>query len=285
MRGARRRGTRRKGKLQIAVSEHTAQPSTGRTANAREIVTRANLATYLADPARKQELVTPLFDLIAPGYDRFTRAFSYGMDARWKRQLVGWLARDMGAERALSVLDVACGTGDLAVATVRALPQARVHGIDVSLSMLEIARSRVDRRAQDRLSFAFGDFMKLEAESASLDVVTAGYAIRNAPDPQLALGELARVLRPGGRLYVLDFYRPAPRLWRGLYLAYLRAAGAAVGWWWHRAPAAYEYIAASIASYVSWEEFTVWLTAAGLRVDTVAPRVAGGVALISAERR
>ena len=278
--------SRKLGKLQLPVSEHTARPPHSGGAKEREIVTRANLATYLADSTRKQELVTPLFELIAPSYDRFTRAFSYGMDARWKRQLVAWLARDMGADHgALRVLDVACGTGDLALATVRALPEARVHGIDVSLSMLEIARSRVDQRAQGHLSFALGDLTKLEAASASLDVVTAGYAIRNAPDPQLALGELARVLRAGGRLYVLDFFRPAPRLWRGLYLAYLRAAGAAVGWWWHRAPAAYEYIAASIAHYVSWEEFTVWLTAAGFRVAAVEPKLWGGVALIAAERR
>lgn len=279
-------GTRRKlRKLQLLVSEHTARPPHSSTPKGREIVTRANLAEYLADSSRKQQLVTPLFDLIAPRYDRFTRAFSYGMDARWKRDLIAWLARDMGARGVVRVLDVACGTGDLAVATVRALPAARVHGIDVSLAMLNIARSRVDQDARNRLSFALGDLTRLEAESASLDAITAGYAIRNVPDPQLALGELARVLRPGGRLFVLDFFRPAPRLWRGVYLAYLRVAGAAVGWLWHRAPAAYEYIAASLAQYVSWEEFTGWLTATGFRVAAVEPKLLGGVALIAAERR
>lgn len=267
------------------MSEHTAQTSADGGAKGRDIVTRANLAAYLGDSARKQQLVTPLFDLIAPGYDRFTRAFSYGMDARWKQQLIEWLARDVGAERDVRVLDIACGTGDLALQTARLLPAAHVQGIDVSLPMLEIARARVDVHAQGRLSFAPGDFTRLEAESASVDIITAGYAIRNAPDPRLALGEIARVLRPGGRLYVLDFFRPAPRVWRWWYLAYLRVAGAAVGWWWHRAPAAYEYIGASIAHYVSWQEFTVWLTAAGFHVAAVEPKLAGGVALIVAERR
>jgi demethylmenaquinone methyltransferase/2-methoxy-6-polyprenyl-1,4-benzoquinol methylase len=267
------------------VSEHTPQPPAEGATKGRELVTRANLAAYLGDSARKQELVTPLFDLIAPGYDRFTRTFSYGMDSRWKRQLVEWLAKDVGPQREVHVLDVACGTGDLAVRTARALPRALVHGIDISLSMLQIARLRVDGQTHGRLSFAEGDVTRLEARSASLDVVTAGYAIRNVADPQLALGELARVLRRGGRLYVLDFFRPAPRLWRGLYLGYLRAAGAAVGWCWHRAPAAYEYIAVSIAHYVSWEQFTSWLTAAGFRVAAVEPKLWGGVALIAAERR
>lgn len=250
-----------------------------------DIVTRANLDTYLADSARKQQFVTPLFDLIAPRYDRFTRAFSYGMDARWKRQLIGWLVRDFGVAGDVSVLDVACGTGDLALETAHALPTARVHGVDLSLPMLAIARSRAATSALERVTFAQGDFTRLDVGDASVDVVTAGYAIRNAPDPRQALGELARVLRPGGRLYVLDFYRPAARLWSALYLAYLRTAGAAVGWWWHRAPAAYEYIAVSIAHYVSCGDFAVWLSETGLRVEAMERKLGGGVALIAAARR
>jgi demethylmenaquinone methyltransferase/2-methoxy-6-polyprenyl-1,4-benzoquinol methylase len=253
----------------------------------RDVVTRANLDASLRDPTRKQAFVTPLFDLIAARYDRFTHAFSYGMDARWKRELVSWIVRDVeGAEaRERFVLDVACGTGDLALLTARALPAARITGVDLSEPMLALARARVDAATRDRLTFAYGDLARLDAADESADLVTAGYAVRNAPDPRLALGELARVLRPGGRLYVLDFFRPAPRAWRTLYLAYLRATGLAVGWWWHRAPAAYEYIAASIARFVTYEEFVGWLSAAGFRVDRVAAKLGGGVALVSAVRR
>jgi demethylmenaquinone methyltransferase/2-methoxy-6-polyprenyl-1,4-benzoquinol methylase len=249
------------------------------------VVTRANLNSYLADATRKQELVTPLFELIAPRYDRFTRLFSYGMDARWKRELITGLVRDCGSDAAVDVLDVACGTGDLAIDAAHALPAARVVGVDLSQRMLALARSRVTAALEGRLTFAVDDLAGLRVPDRSVDVVTAGYAVRNAPEPREALGELARVLRPGGRLYVLDFFRPPGRTWRTAYLAYLRAAGAAVGWWWHRAPAAYEYIAASIAHFVSWAEFAEWLLAAGFTIERVRPKLGGGVALISAQRR
>jgi len=252
-----------------------------------DVVRRANLEVYLGDATRKQQLVTPLFDLIAPHYDRFTRVFSYGMDARWKRELLHWIVRDH-AERApgsVDVLDVACGTGDLAIHTAEALPNARVLGVDVSERMLELARARLTANLARRLSFASGDLARLDVQSASVDVVTAGYAVRNAPDPRQAVSELARVLRPGGRLYVLDFFRPRSPAWRSLYLAYLRMTGAAVGWLWHRAPAAYEYIAASIEHFVSSDEFQVWLHEAGLEPQRVQTRLGGGVALISAQRR
>lgn len=252
-----------------------------------DVVRRANLEVYLGDATRKQQLVTPLFDLIAPRYDRFTRVFSYGMDARWKRELVGWIARDYADEARgnLSVLDVACGTGDLAFQTANAMPNARILGVDVSQRMLELARTRLTPNLAGRLSFANGDLARLAVQSASIDVVTASYAVRNAPDPRQAVSELARVLRPGGRLYVLDFFRPRSPAWRSLYLTYLRMTGAAVGWLWHRAPAAYEYIAASIAHFVSSDEFQIWLHEAGLEPRKAQTKLGGGVALISAQRR
>jgi demethylmenaquinone methyltransferase/2-methoxy-6-polyprenyl-1,4-benzoquinol methylase len=239
----------------------------------------------LGDAARKQQLVTPLFDLIAPRYDRFTRLFSYGLDGRWKNELVGWVARDIDDEIVTEVVDVACGTGDLALKTARAVPKARVRGLDVSEPMLQHARARLPHSLQDRVSFDRGDLARLDLAASSVDVVTAGYAVRNAPDPRAALGELARVLRPGGRLYVLDFFRPAPRVWRTLYLGYLRVTGAALGWLWHRAPAAYEYIAASISRFVSCGEFASWLVEAGFKVTAIQPKLGGGVALVSAVKR
>lgn len=262
------------------MSEHTARS----VSNEPALLTRANLRTYIGDAARKQQLVTPLFDLIAPRYDRFTRAFSYGLDARWKDELIACIARDVRGGR-VDALDVACGTGDLAIRTALAIPTANVRGIDVSEQMLAIARSRLLPALHSRVTFESGDLARLAAASASVDVVTAGYAIRNAPDPRAALGELARVLRPGGRLYLLEFFRPADAVWRALYLGYLRVAGATVGWLWHRAPAAYEYIAASISQFVTYEEFAAWLTDAGFHVAAVRPKLRGGVALLLAVRR
>jgi demethylmenaquinone methyltransferase/2-methoxy-6-polyprenyl-1,4-benzoquinol methylase len=240
-----------------------------------------DLERHLSDPALKQRFVTPMFDLVAPRYDDFTRAFSYGMDRGWKRAVVSELASR--APGAAMVLDLACGTGDLAFAAAAAIPFSRVVGVDASPRMIECAHARAARAGAP--AFAVGDMANLAIADASVDAVTAGYAFRNAPDHRAALREAARVLRPGGVLVTLDFYRPASPLWRTLLLAYLRVAGNAVGWWWHREALAYGYIAPSIAAFVSWQQFRDALVVSGFDVKTVRRFLLGGVAIHVAVRR
>jgi demethylmenaquinone methyltransferase/2-methoxy-6-polyprenyl-1,4-benzoquinol methylase len=136
-----------------------------------------------------------------------------------------------------------------------------------------------------RVRVGVGDMVQLPLPSASADVVTVGYGIRNAPAVDAALAEIARVLRPGGRLLVLDFYRPRSRVWRALFLWYLRAAGNLVGWLWHGAPVAYGYIGPSVAGYLSAEEFATALEAHGFSVRWIRRKLLGGVALHAAVRR
>jgi demethylmenaquinone methyltransferase/2-methoxy-6-polyprenyl-1,4-benzoquinol methylase len=234
-----------------------------------------DLARHLADPALKQQFVTPMFDLVAPRYDEFTRVFSFGMDRRWKRDVVARLAEH--APPGARILDLACGTGDLAMAAVATVPGARVTGVDASARMLELARLRsVEGEGP---TFLLGDMARLDFVDGSIDAITAGYAFRNAPDHRAALREAARVLRPGGVLITLDFYRPVGALWRPLFLAYLRAAGNAVGWWWHREPLAYGYIGPSIDAFVNWEGFNSDLIEAGFQVRRVQKYLWGGVAI------
>jgi demethylmenaquinone methyltransferase/2-methoxy-6-polyprenyl-1,4-benzoquinol methylase len=239
-----------------------------------------DLARHLADPAIKQRFVTPMFDLVAPRYDEFTRAFSFGMDRRWKRALVSELASR--AAPGARVLDLACGTGDLAFAAAAAVPNAHVTGLDASSRMIELARARAG--GARGVSFVEGDMARLDLPGSSVDAITAGYAFRNAPDYRVALAEAARVLRPGGTLISLDFFRPRSAFWRFLFLAYLRAAGNAVGWWWHREPVAYGYIAPSIDAFVSWQRFCADLMAAGFDVLSVRIWLLGGVSVHVARR-
>jgi demethylmenaquinone methyltransferase/2-methoxy-6-polyprenyl-1,4-benzoquinol methylase len=242
-----------------------------------------DLEEHLADPALKQRFVTPMFDIIAPQYDRFTRVFSFGMDRRWKLELVGWMDRVIGPSA--RVLDLACGTGDLAFAAATRASHGAVLGIDASPNMIELARERASREgASSNVRFEVGDMTTLDVESSSVDVVTAGYGLRNVPDYNRAVGEIARVLRRGGTLATLDFYRPESWLWRRLFLFYLRAAGNWVGWLWHREPVVYGYIAPSIDHFVSWQRFSSTLERHGLRVDAVRTKLLGGVALHFATR-
>lgn len=239
-----------------------------------------DLERHLADPGLKPQFVTPMFDLVAPRYDDFTRLFSFGMDARWKTELLAMAAR--AAPGASTVLDVACGTGDLAFGVARALPAATVRGVDPSEEML--ARANVRRAAAlsdvaRRVTFAAGDLGRLPAADASVDLVTAGYAFRNAASLPAALAECARVLRSGGVLAALDFYRPPSAAWRAVYLGYLRAAGNLVGWWWHREPVAYGYIAPSIAAHVSAAGFSASAEYAGFAQRARRTHLLGGIAL------
>ena len=253
---------------------------------------------HLRDPARKQAFVTPMFDVIAPRYDDFTRLFSFGMDASWKRRLLRTAIAQLEASsptasgQSRRAVDIACGTGDLAFGLARATQATgrplQVLGIDAAGAMVRAAEARragPDADVAARVQLAQGDMPALAVPDASVDLITAGYAVRNAPEPARALAEFARTLRPGGTLVTLDFYRPAFGPWRALFLAYLRAAGDLVGWTWHRSPVVYGYIARSIRHFVSWQTFADQLDAHGFAVQSVHRWLGGGVALHVARRR
>lgn len=159
-----------------------------------------------------------MFGAIAPSYDLNNRVHSLGLDQRWRRFAV----RQAGVKPGEVVLDAACGTGDLSRAFASA-GAARVIGLDFTPEMLNIARSREDRRRADGAStqgaanasanhapieYIEGDAMALPLDDASVDIVSIAFGIRNVSEPAKALAEFFRVLRPGGRLVVLEFDTP-----------------------------------------------------------------------------
>ncbi len=143
------------------------------------------------------EAVRSMFDRIAPVYDVMNRVMTVGLDLRWRR--LAALAAVHPGDR---VLDGACGTGDLAVADVRA-GAASVVGVDFSARMLERAR-----RKAPGIEWVEGDLLALPFEEASFDAATVGFGVRNVADLEGALRELRRVLRPGGRLAILEITQP-----------------------------------------------------------------------------
>jgi len=198
-----------------------------------------------------------LFSSIAARYDLITRILSFGCDQRWKRRLIELSM----VRRGDAVIDLACGTGDLAF--LSAGRGAIVAGLDLTTRMLEMARVRPEAAAQ-RVLWVAGDMTRLPFRAATADVVTTGYGLRNVPDLPAALSEIHRVLKPGGRLCVLDFNRPERALVRGVYLAYLNVVGGALGWILHRDPETYQYIPASIRRYPGARGVVDLMKAAGL---------------------
>ena len=141
--------------------------------------------------------VQRMFDRIAPVYDLMNRAMTGGLDLRWRR-----LAAAAAVRPGDAVLDAACGTGDLALAGLRA-GAAEVTGLDFSPRMLERAR-----RKSDAITWVQGDLLALPFADESFDAATIGFGIRNVAELELGLRELRRVLRPGGRLAILEITRP-----------------------------------------------------------------------------
>ena len=171
----------------------------------------------------KAERVQRMFAAIARSYDLNNRLHSFGRDQAWRRRVV----KLCHAQSTEAVLDVACGTGELAEAFADAGPQS-VVGADFTEEMLQVARAKSARRSAcaGRLAvdYRWGDAMSLPFDDASFDVVSIAFGIRNVSDPSAALREFKRVLRPGGRLAVLEFSRPRNfivRALNGLYTTHI----------------------------------------------------------------
>ena len=230
------------------------------------------LGDRIATPDGKRRYVRSLFGAIADRYDFITVALSYGQDRRWKRRVVDLLE----SVRGVRALDVATGTGDIAFAL--ASRGARVVGLDITPRMIALANAKIGGGAPPP-AFVVGDMLALPFPSASFDVVTTGYGLRNAPDLTTAIDEIHRVLRPGGRLVSLDFNRPRNALVRAAYLAYLDGVGGALGWALHGDPDTYRYIPASIRRYPGAGGVVELLRARGF-ADAQYHRVLGGLMAI-----
>ena len=151
-----------------------------------------------------------MFSAIAPRYDLLNRILSLGLDRRWRRVAIA----SLGEASSGQVLDVATGTGDLGFAVLKN-PEATVVGVDISESMLVEARNKATRmEVAGRITFVRGAAEQLPVESGTFDAAVVGFGVRNFQDLHQALVELRRVLRPGGRLVVLEFGQPKSGLVR-----------------------------------------------------------------------
>jgi demethylmenaquinone methyltransferase/2-methoxy-6-polyprenyl-1,4-benzoquinol methylase len=234
------------------------------------------LRSTISTPEGKRRYVRRLFATIADRYDFITRFLSYGQDRRWKRRAIR-LARLQPDDR---VLDLACGTGDL---MFEAAPvTTRAVGLDVTLRMLQLARERGSRLSgpvRGRCGFVTGDMGSLPFADGRFDVVTTGYGLRNVAVLTEAIGEIHRVLAPGGRLVSLDFNRPANPVVRQAYWIYLTVVGSGLGLALHGDADTYRYIPESIRNYPGAEAVATLLRAHGFQDVRVVPVLGGLMAI------
>jgi len=211
------------------------------------------------DADERTRAVRKMFGAIAPTYDLLNRLLSFGVDVRWRREMVAALP-----ENPRRVLDLACGTGDVALEILRAHPDVTISGGDLALPMLRGALPKVRRRqAEDAISFQALSAEELPYKDGVFDAVTIAFGIRNVSRRDRALREMARVLRPGGRALLLDFSLPRNPVIRALYGFYFHRVLPLLGGLVSGNFAAYRYLPKSVADFPPRDDFAGLMEASG----------------------
>ncbi|HWM23721.1 MAG TPA: bifunctional demethylmenaquinone methyltransferase/2-methoxy-6-polyprenyl-1,4-benzoquinol methylase UbiE [Chthoniobacterales bacterium] len=223
--------------------------------------------------ARDPEAVRAMFGRIAQRYDLANHLLSGGADFLWRRRA----ARIVEAWQPRRVLDLATGSGDLALAVQRRLPEAAITATDFSPEMLSVARRKGVRET------VLADALRLPFEAESFDCVTVAFGLRNMSDWNLALREMARVLSPGGHLLVLDFSLPAGAL-RPAYRFYLHRCLPGLASIVTGQKTAYDYLGGSIEKFPSGNEMLSLIEKNGFAMASAQP-LTGGIATIYTARK
>jgi len=231
------------------------------------------------EPDGKAEQIRRLFDALAPIYDRGNRLLSLGIDQRWRRRALRTLLPDQPA----TMLDVACGTGDLALLAAKFFPACRVTGIDPSEAMLAVGRRKIaTRNLTDRVTLEIGDALALRYPDHAFDVVTVAFGVRNFADLPRGLAEMCRVLKPGARLVMLELAEPRNRLPRLLCRLHADLAMALFGRLaGHRD--AYRYLARSMTEMPQGAACCALLVQAGFETARFVPLTFGICTLYTAQ--
>lgn len=227
----------------------------------------AELVNPYDDRRAKEQQVEEMFDAIAPAYDLMNTAMTFGLHKWWRSRAIEAAAAGTRAGSVSEILDIATGTGDLAFYMRRRFPQARITGLDLSAGMLDVARRKLAAAPDDdrrMMSFEQGDSLSMRFADSAFDLITVAYGVRNFSHLDRGLREMARVLRPGGTLCIIELSEPENPLTLGLYRFYSRRVIPAVGRMVSHDPRAYSYLPESIAAAPQREAMTAMMRRAGL---------------------
>lgn len=225
----------------------------------------------------KKEQVEQMFDNIAPTYDRLNHVLSFNIDRIWRKRVMRIVRR----HKPQLVMDIATGTGDLAIAMAKRIDDVRIMGVDLSEEMLRVAQGKVLKLGMaERISLTKGDAENLDmVASESVDAVTVAFGVRNFENLEQGLGELYRTLKPGGKLIVLEFSIPRNKLVRWVYAQYSHRLLPRIGAMISKDRKAYDYLPDSVEEFPSPERFSAMLLGVGF-ADVKAKSQSFGIAHI-----
>jgi demethylmenaquinone methyltransferase/2-methoxy-6-polyprenyl-1,4-benzoquinol methylase len=222
-----------------------------------------------------------MFDAIAKRYDLLNHVLSVGLDVVWRARAV----REAQLSADARVLDLCTGTADFAIAALHAAPNARIVGVDFAGAMLRVGLDKLRGRALDRqITLIRGDATAIPVRNGWADAATIGFGIRNVAQPEAALAELARVIKPGGRLVILEFGEPIIPGIRTLYNWYFRFVLPQLGRFVSRHQSAYSYLPASVGTFPAPAVFAATISSHGFTDVRPVPLSLGIVYLYIATR-
>ena len=237
------------------------------------------IVTPYSSGGSKREQVEHMFDAISPKYDLLNRLFSLGIDQGWRRKVIRYVAK----EPVEQLLDVATGTADLAILAAKKVKH--VTGVDISEGMLEIGRKKVaERKLSDRITLQHADSAALPFADASFDAITVAFGVRNFEDLERGIREMVRVLKPNGRLFVLEFSKPHKAPMKQLVRFYFHRIMPLIGRMVSKDSAAYTYLPQSVDAFPEGADFIRILSNCGLSEAKAEP-LTGGIATLYTARK
>ena len=222
-----------------------------------------------------------MFDQIAGRYDRINDILSFGIHSRWRSQLTAHLP----PRNNLQIVDLATGTGDVPLTLAPDPRVARIIGLDLSRNMIRLGKEKVTRKKlEHKITLSHGDGVTIPLDDACADVVTVVFGIRNFSRPETCLQNIHRILRPKGRVLILEFSIPQIPIWRILYFFWLRFPLPFLGGKLSRHPDAYRYLNQTIEEFPCGEDFTSLMEQAGFKSLGRKELTLGTVTLYSGEK-
>lgn len=210
----------------------------------------------------KKEQVAEMFDQIAGKYDFMNRFLSARTDVGWRIKAINTLQK----YHPETILDIATGTGDMAIRAYKMLHPKKITGIDISVNMLEVGKQKIAKEGlSDYIDLQNGDSENIQFANATFDAAMAAFGVRNFEDLDKGLREIHRVLKPTGRLLILEFSRPKPGIFKGIYKLYMQLIAPQIAKVVAQNKEAYQYLNDSANAFPEREDFLVILQKAGFK--------------------
>lgn len=229
----------------------------------------------------KKRQVSTMFNRIAPYYDFLNRLLSLGIDTIWRKKAI----KQLDKAHAKVILDVATGTADLALEASKQLTTEKIVGLDISNEMLEVGREKIKRKGLSELiTLQEGDSENLPFSDNTFDAITVAFGVRNFENLEKGLKEMYRVMKPGGKVVILEFSRPRIFPFKQLYNFYFRNILPAIGKLTSKDPKAYRYLYESVQAFPDGDAFLSILENLGYKSNRCIPLTLGVCSIYTATK-